>query len=258
MTYINETTMLAFRSELAKLAAPVPLASVGRFLGRQLHSVSGWTPKGGLAALRPASYSAMEEVQRLRGQLAGVPHWSPEATHLQGQLSTAEKGLGALQKAEGMGLSSIPGVFKAVHRYGAMPVLRAGAAAQWHGTSPGMKALMVGLPAAGIAAAALQKPPPGESRESGMGYQLGNLVGGIAGAPMPIIGSLAFGEGLGQLGRYAGKGVHKVRTMFNPAHGLHPNGPFPRQSTDLTTEAGQATPSETMMTARASGAGGFE
>jgi hypothetical protein len=235
MPQISENTMLAFRDELQKLAAPGGLGAaagaLGRFGQRQLHSLTGWTPKGGLEPLRMASHGSTGPARD------------------------------ALVKAEQMGLTSIPGVAKAVGKHGLLPVLRAGGAAQWHGTSPGMKALMVGLPAAGMAHAAIAQPPPGQSREESIGHEVGNLVGGIAGAPMPIIGSAVLGEGLGQAGKVIGRGVHKARTMLmRPQSSLHPNGSFPRQSTDLTTETGQAAPSETIMTARAGGGagGGFE
>ena len=233
MTHISEATMEAFRDELQKLALPLAstvgrmAASVGRFGGRQLHSVTGWKPKGDWqGALQMASHEATGPAQ------------------------------GALRKAEDMGLSSIPGVARAVGKHGLVPVLRAGAEAQWKGVSPGMKALTVGLPAAGLTHAVMAQPAEGSSKEEAVGEQLGGLVGGIAGAPMPIVGSAVLGTGLGLAGKYVGRGVHKVHTMFNPGNGLHPSGPFPRQSTDLTQESGQAAPSETIMTSRASGSGG--
>jgi hypothetical protein len=218
--------MLAFRNELTKLAAPGVLGALSRFGQRQLHSVSGWTPKGGLEPLRMASYG------------------------------TTGRAREALQKAEGMGLTSLPGVAKAVGQHGLLPVLRTGAEAQWHGMSPGWKAVSVGAPALGLANSALREPTPGSSKEESVGHDLGNLVGGIAGAPMPIIGSAVLGEGFGQVGKYIGRGVHSARKALSPVNGLHPHGTFPRQSTDLTQETGQAAPSETIVTSRASGSGG--
>lgn len=257
MTQISERTMLAFRDELQKLAAPpAALGAVGRFFGRQLHSLTGWKPSGGLEALRPASYGAMEDLRNAVSAAKAAPAGSPAFLKAQRAIHSAGQSHNALQTAEGMGLTSLPGVAGAVRQHGLLSVLRTGAAAQWHGTHPGMKALMVGLPAAGLAQAALSRPQEGKSKAEGVGQEVGSLIGGIAGAPMPIVGSAVLGEGLGQAGKYVGRGVGKFRSMLNPAHGLHPNGPFPRQSTDLTQESGQATPSEHIMTARASGGGG--
>jgi hypothetical protein len=44
-------------------------------------------------------------------------------------------------------------------------------------------------------------------RAENIGQLLGEGVGYIAGAPVPILGNLALGAGLGQVGKYIGRGV---------------------------------------------------
>ena len=239
MPRMEERQLLAFQSELRKLAAfPAGLAGAAvraapkviqeagqaapavpgalmRFGQRQLHSMTGWTPKGGLGSMNMAPSGAA---------------------------------------------SSIPGFIRSVRDKGLGPSIAAGAKSQLTGSNIGEKALMVGLPALGVASALRNKGEdpyhPGSSKEENVGRQVGNLVGGLAAGPMPLAGSIVMGEAFGHAGALAGRGVHKVRSLLNPSNGLHPHGPFASNSSDLTGESGQSATSEKIVTDRAAGTHG--
>jgi len=208
---MEERQLLAFQDELQKLGG-VP-GALARFGQRQVHSLTGWAPKGGLEAMRMAPSEAA---------------------------------------------TSLPGFVRSVGQKGLLPSIAAGAKNQLSGSNLAEKALMVGLPAAGLASAIKNpaSPNPNVSKEENIGRQAGGLVGGLAAGPMPFAGSVLMGEAFGQAGALAGRGVHKVRSLLNPQNGLHPHGPFASQSTDLTGESGQAAPSEKIVTDRAAGTHG--
>lgn len=191
--------------------APGVAGAIGRFGQRQVHGVTGWSPKGGLAEMR----------------------MSP-----------------------GDAASSLPEFAKHVKDKGVLGAIGAGARHQLNGASLPEKALVLGLPAAGLAGE-LRKSQVADldhSKEENVGRRIGELVGGLAGGPIPLVGSAMLGEAAGRVGQLAGKGVHKVRSLLNPANGIHPGGPHPNISTDLTAEAGQTAPSEKLISDRASGA----
>ena len=209
--------MFAFRDELRKEAALAgALGSVARFGQRQLHGMTGWVPKAGIGALK------LDPV------------------------------------AQASGLTSLPAVWRAARNEGLSSVIRRGAATSMAGSGLGGKALMIGAPAVQLGSTAMSEQTPegqGPSKEERMGRDIGSIVGNVAASPLPFVANTAVGEAAGQAGKYIGRGVHKVRTMLTGKTGLHPNGPHAAQSTDLTRESGQAVPSETLMTSRASGAG---
>lgn len=213
MARLSESVLNAFCRELEKTAVPAGLSAVGGALGRfgqrQLHSVTGWAPKGGLSAMKMAPTEAA---------------------------------------------TSLPGFVRQVREKGLVGAVGAGAKHQLQNAGMTERALMVGLPALGVASE-LHRPDASaqgeKSKEERVGKQVGGLVGGLAGGAMPIAGGLVLGEGFGRAGAAVGRGVHRVRGALKNT--LHPHGPHPT-STDPTMGQGQGVPTETVMSDRASGA----
>lgn len=191
--------------------APSVAGALGRFGQRQVHSVTGWVPQGGLAEMRMPATSAA---------------------------------------------TSLPGFIKSVRERGLAETAGRGAKHFWNGASLSDKALLAGVPAAGLAQelGKSEGSDPNHSKEENVGRRVGEIAGGLAGGPIPFVGGALLGEAAGRVGQLAGKGVHKVRSLLNPANGIHPGGPHPNISTDLTAEAGQTAPSEKLISDRASGA----
>jgi hypothetical protein len=126
---------------------------------------------------------------------------------------SAGKGLQAAERAQELGLTSLPGYARAVAgKSGVKPTeaVRAGLAEQWH-TSPGwMKGLMVGFPAASVGGAVLSKDQPGGP---GMAERVGQGLGtaGYTLAPLTLGGSIVAGEALSRGLGAAGRGIDVLR-----------------------------------------------
>lgn len=216
---------------------PDVAGSIGRFGQRQVHALTGWTPQGGIrAGLRDGAFDAAERLHAAQKNLselhggsallrAGKALPAGHAFHgktlqeissalpdVQKELTRAHEGYEAMNKAESMGLTSIPGVFRSVKEHGLLPTIGAGFNAQIKGTSGMDKALQLGLPALGMASALRGGAGPdeeGRGRAERVGEQVGQLVGGIAGSPVPVVGQMLLGEGAGRVGRFAGKMVDR-------------------------------------------------
>lgn len=270
--------MLGFNAELEKQASSVAElgakalkaavgglesagGSVKRFGQRQLHSVSGWTPKGymnpeGIKEMQAGSHDAFERLTAAR-KAAGSPNYKPgmvdkvlgrtpeeihsrvtQAAHK--ELAGAQKAYSASRKAESMGLTSLPGYAKALASNPG-EALHAGFAEQWHGMGPAGKALMFGLPAAAVGNE-LAKPsqPNGPGRLERAGTQLGGLA--MAAGPLPLTGQIVAGE----LASEAGKGIGHLLGK-KPKH-------IPAPPT-LEPAGGTTMPGETIVTDRALGVG---
>lgn len=181
MSRITEAHLQAFNEELTKLSSKWysnAAGAVGRFAQRQAHSITGM---GDLKAMRMGSH-AMEGA-------------SPRA-------------LQAARDAEGMGLTSLPGMARSAWKD---PVATAKAAwgQQVHGTSKFDKALTVGLPAAMLAGDALSADDG--SKAERMGTNIAGTAAGILTGGMPLAGGMAAGMAASYLGGKAGKAVDKIR-----------------------------------------------
>lgn len=171
-----------------------PVGAFARFGQRQVHGLTGHVPEGGLEAIRHGASTRRAAVDaaeanldrviseggkpglmaRLRGQ-SGVE----EAA---GGVRRANQAYGAGAEAERRGITSLPGYAKGLLADPA-GTLRAGFRDQWHGMSPGMKALTVAAPAMDLAAGA----PEGEPQPSGL-QRAGRAALGVAGmalSPLP-------------------------------------------------------------------------
>jgi hypothetical protein len=164
------------------------------------------------------------------------------------QVQQAERGLAAAQRAQTMGLTSVPGYLRSVKEHGAASTLAAGAKDQWHNTSPAWSALMVGAPlasAAGTLGSKEHRDGPGKGEE--LGRNLGGVVGGIAGSAMPLAGNMLVGGALAGAGAGVGRGIDWMRGRRKPL-------PAPASKTpDLAPAEGQHTPSERVMSPAAAG-----
>jgi len=230
--------MAGFNDELLKLAGRSPkamsnlLAGTGKFLKRQVHSVTGWTPQG---FLNPAGArelgagdidSSLQAVSAARKKLQAARTMQPgmldqlignttadvrrkaksKATE---ELAQHKKGLELSHKATSMGLTSIPGYLKSLATNGVGDTIATGARQQWHTSGPVGKGLMFGLPAAGVASAIVKKPEEGHTRLSDTALAASMAPMG----PIPFGGQIAMGLGADKLFKRKPK-AQQVRTLL--------------------------------------------
>lgn len=210
----------------AATKAPGLLGSAARFGQRQVHALTGWTPRGQLdpAGARQIGAGAAGAIARRAGATKN--------------LAAADRAVGAAEKAESMGLTSLPGFARSFKQNGVVPTVLAGIGQQWHGGSVVDKALMAGVPAA----TAINEL--GHDRE-GRGGRLAGLAGQtgmMAFGSLPLAGSLA----VGAAGAGAAHALGKLRKQdpalnHNPAPpetsptGSGLAGPVERQYSDRAT-----------------------
>lgn len=269
--------MVGFNAELEKMAG---IGSVGRaalkgarevaggvkdvgglasrFGKRQVHGLTGWTPKGGVQSIRGGAYEAG---QRLRSaeQAVNAPikqrfldkamlH-TPEQAHVKQvkarskELKDARKAHGAAQKAEDMGLTSLPGYAKSMVTNGVGKTVGTGVKEQWHSMGPAGKSMMVGLPALSVGSELAREGGPGEAgRLARAGERLGDVAYMMG--PVPIMGQTAAQLALSGVGKRVGKvlgGKKPQQAKSTPAPpSLEPAG-------------GEAAPAEHIVSDRAMG-----
>lgn len=182
--------------------------ALARFGQRQLHGVTGWRPQGGYGALGEAG----------RNQLRMGAYDAQQALHqavASGKgVENARKAFDASAKAEGMGLTSLPGYVRAIKEHGLGASTKALGADMWHG-NPGVmgKAMAFGLPAAALLNGGGQEAElaqRGAGRGERIGHRIGDTLGGVVGAPLPFVGQEILQRGARTVGRLAGKGVDGV------------------------------------------------
>jgi hypothetical protein len=239
--------------------------ALGRFGQRQVHGLTGWTPQGfmnpeGIRGMRAGATDAAERLSAAERSVAPGPgkyrpglvdrvlNRSQEQVQQSAvaakhkEVVNARKAYQSAQKAEDMGLTSLPGYARALARNPA-DALRTGFAEQWHSMGPGGKALMVGLPGMGIASE-LSRPtePGGPGRLERAGTRLGELSYSMG--PIPLSGQLAVGAGVGSLAKRMGKLFDKTKPVGHipAAPGLDPAG-------------GEVAPAEHIVSDRALGIG---
>lgn len=218
----------ASHAHAAASFAEKPPGVVGRLLGKK----APVAPTG--ANLERFQGMNAQQIEEHLGK-AKSEHGSALASHA------------ASEKAEQMGLTSLPGYLKSMKNNGVLPTLTAGANQGWAGTSAGSKAMMLGLPALGVAGAVRGADAPdqsGKGKAERIGSVVGDVAGNIVGAPIPFVGGQVLGEGFKRTGGLIGKGVDKVRGHLKPQGA---------PGTDLTQGTGQASAAEHVMTSRAQG-----
>lgn len=239
--------------------------SVGRFGQRQVHGLTGWTPKGymnpeGIKGMRAGAYDAAERLSAAERAVAPGPgryrpglvdrvlKISPEKAHVKRvqaghkEVVDARKSYRSAQAAEDMGLTSLPGYARALMQNPGS-ALKTGLSEQWHAVGPAGKALMVGIPGAGVAGEMSRESAPGEAgRLERAGSRLGELAYTMG--PLPISGQLVAGIGMGSLGKRMGALFDKKKPPQNI--------PAPPS---LDPAGGETAPSEQLVSDRALGIG---
>ncbi len=188
------------------------VGSLGRFGQRQVHSVTGWTPKGfhnpqGVREMRGGAYDAAKRFSKAREGIGPLPERgpiSPASRKAVKEYAGSVTQLGAAEDAERMGLTSVPGVIKSMKDNGIGKTIATGIGEQWH--SGPMGKLMVGLPVAG---AAKEMMTPGENKGERVGGALGGL--GYSMAPVPFLGSMVAGGAIMKGMTAGGRGIDKLR-----------------------------------------------
>lgn len=179
------------------------LGSFARFGQRQLHGFAGHLSPQELEGVRGGAYGA-----RLANDALPVGAKGKDS---------AEAAFHAERDIQNRGMTSIPGVFRAVTGDDPVGAARAAGRYQMAGSGIGMKALNIGLPAVGLANAA----HGGESATRGerIGEEAGRTIGGVLGSPLPFVGGMALGEVAGKAGKYLGRGVDRFRRGAAPPPG---------------------------------------
>jgi hypothetical protein len=181
------------------------LQSASHFGQRQLHAFTG---VGSPEYVRSIGGGAADTAKELAEATHALDH-APlaDAAKRRQAFAGAQRAHAASEKAEGMGLTSIPGYVKSLAK-DPVGTLRAGFTEQWHnaGGTAG-KALMYGLPAASVAHDISRKggDEEGHGHYESIGRDIGFGASTVAG-PIPIAGQLA----LGPLGARVGGGIGRV------------------------------------------------
>ncbi len=251
--------MNGFHTELEKIAITIPRGVVGavgsaarkavsstgstardvggllsRFGKRQVHGVTGWTPKAGIQSIRGGAYETGKRMEAAKGAvsikapgatqgrmdklLRRTPEKIQQRAAKSGhkEMVAARKGDVAGRKAEEMGLTSLPGYAKSLKNNGVGKTIRAGMGEQWHSVGPVGKSMMV-LPAIPVASELARESKPGEAgRFAREGAGLGEFASTMG--PVPIAGQIAAGTALGALGKRVGAlADRKKNTKHVPA-----------------------------------------
>jgi len=190
-------------------------ADVGKFLKRQVHSVTGWTPQGFMSPAGARELgagdieSSMSAVRKAHTAVNKAPdveanlwdRFMDRSTAAKRQIATAKandeltkarKGLTLSHEATNMGLTSVPGYLKSMVTNGVGKTLSTGAQQQWYTSNPAERALLFGVPAVAMAHGALAKPEEGHSR-------LGNVATAASMAPfgpLPVTAATALTMGV--------------------------------------------------------------
>lgn len=187
-----------------------PIGSLARAGQRSVHGLTGWTPKGyfspsGARQIRAGAYDAIEGLDKAKAGLKGAKD-KVKATK---ELERAKAHVEAAEKAERMGLTSVPGYLRSMKNNGVGKTISTGMKEQWEAGGPVHKAMLVGFPALGLAEAAR----PSEPGEPGRLERLGRNVGaglGFGLGPMPLAGQMAASGLMGASGGLTGKLLDKA------------------------------------------------
>jgi hypothetical protein len=148
----------------------------------------------------------------------------PMTPKLQQQIESAQKGIAAGENTVNMGMTSVPGLFKALAT-DPRRALSESAKYQWH-SNPGIigKALTLGMPAAFVGGEALRESKPGEEgRVTRTAKALASSLPFALG-PMPIAGAMASSSLMQGAAGLATKPFRKDRLGKTPGPPLPEDG----------------------------------
>lgn len=181
----------------ALAARPGALGGAARFGQRQTHALTGMLRPNELEAVGGGASSARKALEAARSSGVGV--------------GRAERAFDAAERVQNMGLTSVPGYLRGVKEHGLVNALGASVREQLSG-SPTMYGAFLGLPAAmAVKTLASKEAPDGPGKGERFGESAGNLVGGLAGSAMPIVGNIAVGSAGAGVGRVVGRGIDRLR-----------------------------------------------
>ncbi len=183
------------------------LGAPSRFMQRQVHGITGWTPTKGIESIRGGAWGAKEQVRNLASQ--GVTGKAKQKAVISAN---------AAQKAQDMGLTSIPGYIGAVKEKGLGKVLSTGFKEQWHGGGIGTKALTVGIPTLSAVQAATApevEGAPGKAERIGRGIL--PAATGLVSGQIPFAGQMLIGTGAAAAGAGAGRLIDRARGRKSPS-----------------------------------------
>jgi len=208
---------------------------------RQIHGLTGATPKEGLGSIgmgaaprlkgwndaERAAASADKSIGKSFEEakieppsgFMGFNKKSPKdlidqlhVDKLRAQAADQGKSYMAGHAAEEAGLTSLPGVIRGLSTPGQrLDTLKKTLGDQWHGTSPAMKALTIGMPIADLAINASSEDDGTGSRARHIGSSLAGAVGGTLLSPLPMGSQMLLGTGLNAAGGALGGAVDKVQ-----------------------------------------------
>ncbi len=186
-------------ADLGERVTKMPiLGTPAQFGQRQVHGVTGWTPREGIESIRGGAYSAKKNLESIRKS-------APES------VIRAERAAQAAQQAQDAGLTNMPGFIRAMAT-NPKKAISAGVREQWHGSGVAGKALTVGLPAAdALHAAVSAESPDGPGRGERIGRGILPAAVGMASGQLPFAGQLLIGGAAGSIGSHLGRGVDRVR-----------------------------------------------
>lgn len=171
------------------------MGAASRFGERQLHGFAGGAPQD-LERVRGGAWEAKNELGKsvARGDPAGI--------------ARNQKWVDSAQRAQDMGLTSIPGFAKSLKRNGIGATFEVGTKDAWNSSNPGMRALMVGAPALQLGSTALT--PKGQDG-SGRGERVGRALGDLSmlAAPLPLGAGIVAGTALNRAGGFVGRQADK-------------------------------------------------
>jgi hypothetical protein len=214
------------RATRALSAHPSAVGQFSRFGQRQVHGFTGWKPGGSTHSLEKIRAGTHDARKGLReAMLTGEPKREMQAL----------RHFHASDDAARMGITSLPGIARAVKEHGPVKPLVAGLKEQWHGSPGWQKALMVGFPAASVAGAAVT---PEAAEGPGKGERVGKALGtiGYTAAPLTLGASTVLGMGLERAGGAVGRGVDRLRGRGVPQEPRRPPASEPGDTGQVASE----------------------
>jgi hypothetical protein len=226
------------------------VGGISRFGQRQAHAVTGALPEGfktRSAAIRSIGGGGAPVAEQLKGVKTQLRSKGLDAAKKEKLLANQErlqKAMAGATAAEETGMTSIPGMFRALAKPSEFKRGIVGATQQqWHSAGgPVGKGLMVGFPGVFMASEAMRESKPGErgrvARTLGAGLE--SIPYSVL--PMGLVGSSLVGAGTGAAGRAVGG--------LLPGQGrrLRPAAPEPEES-----EEGMGAPVERVVSPQAQG-----
>jgi len=204
MSRLSETQVAAFTKELEKISSKWysgAVKSVSDFGKRQVHGLTGWTPKG---------YNNTRGIEEIGAGAASSRAWDAAAKKTGDfeERARAAAALKANEAAQAAGHTSIPGIVGSFVK-DPKNAARTAWRQQWDGTSKWEKALLLGAPTAGLAMDTVSDDDGHKGERMGAG--IASTAAGLATGGLGFVPGMVAGTAAGYLGSKAGKQVDKLR-----------------------------------------------